>query len=217
MSHAYAAPGIYNLLLEVEDDSGQANQRAQLARQITVNQAPEARAGPDRRVCPGETLRLDAGRSHDGDGEIQVYHWDFGNGDSAEGARAQYAYPEAGEYELTLRVDDGSGSACATAQDRARIRVNHPPEPNIRLNAEEVFSGGAHDAVLFEAVDSRDADGDPLSYHWDFGDRQTASGARVWHYFERPGHYTVTLRVQDDSGTDCADSQTRMKLEVKGR
>lgn len=38
-----------------------------------------------------------------------------------------------------------------------------------------------------------------LSYQWDFGDGQTATGASVQHQYAKPGRYVVTLSAQDAS------------------
>ena len=60
-------------------------------------------------------------------------------------------------------------------------------------------------AVVFNASGSSDPDGDPLSYHWDFGDGTTAADSQVSKTFEQEGHYVVRLRVSDGrGGTDLA-------------
>ncbi|MCR9293420.1 MAG: PKD domain-containing protein [bacterium] len=51
--------------------------------------------------------------------------------------------------------------------------------------------------VTFDGSGSFDADGEPLSYLWDFGDGQIADGELVTHTFANPGVYTVTLTVDD--------------------
>lgn len=42
--------------------------------------------------------------------------------------------------------------------------------------------------------------GTSLSYHWDFGDGSTASGATVQHTYTTPGNYILTLTVTDPRG-----------------
>jgi len=65
----------------------------------------------------------------------------------------------------------------------------------------------AQKPVTFSASLSRDADGDIVSYSWDFGDGTTATGAEVSHTYAEPGRYTVTLRVTDDDGLEDEVSQ----------
>lgn len=59
----------------------------------------------------------------------------------------------------------------------------------------------ATEDVEFRATGS-DADGDPVSYRWDFGHanasgRATVEGARVSHFFYPEGEYAVTLVATD--------------------
>jgi hypothetical protein len=44
------------------------------------NAAPIADIGPDQAIAEGQSVRLDAGNSTDSDGNITLYHYDFGDG-----------------------------------------------------------------------------------------------------------------------------------------
>ena len=76
-------------------------------------------------------------------------------------------------------------------------------------------SGYAKLNVAFDGSSSYDPDGQIVSYHWNFGDGTTGSGATITHRFEddsdrnNDGYnegYTVTLTVTDDDGAEGADS-----------
>ncbi|MDN4161704.1 PKD domain-containing protein [Nocardioides abyssi] len=54
----------------------------------------------------------------------------------------------------------------------------------------------------FNAAGSTDADGDPLTYSWAFGDGQTGTGQAVQHTYAAAGSRTVTLTVSDGEDTD---------------
>jgi hypothetical protein len=45
-----------------------------------------------------------------------------------------------------------------------------------------------------------DPDGDALTYGWEFGDGETASGPTVTHVYNREGHFIVTLTARDGKG-----------------
>jgi glucose/arabinose dehydrogenase/PKD repeat protein len=55
--------------------------------------------------------------------------------------------------------------------------------------------------VQFSGASSTDADGDPLTYEWNFGDGSApATGAQVSHTYTQAGTFTATLRVSDGRG-----------------
>jgi uncharacterized delta-60 repeat protein len=53
-----------------------------------------------------------------------------------------------------------------------------------------------------------DPDGDALSYSWNFGDGNTATGANPVHTYLDNGVYTVTLTVDDGQGHTATDTLT---------
>ena len=63
--------------------------------------------------------------------------------------------------------------------------------------------------VSFDGTTSSDADGDSLTFAWDFGDGTTGTGPTPTHVYADPGLYTATLTVDDGyfGGTDI-DSLT---------
>lgn len=61
--------------------------------------------------------------------------------------------------------------------------------------------------VAFDGRSSSDADGDPLSYAWDFGDGPPgASDPAPTHTYASEGAYTATLRVSDGRGGEGSAS-----------
>jgi PKD repeat protein len=61
-------------------------------------------------------------------------------------------------------------------------------------------------SVTFDAASSSDADGDIVSYTWDFGDGAQASGPTQVHTFDNPGTFATRLTVTDVFG--LSDEQT---------
>jgi PKD repeat protein len=53
-----------------------------------------------------ETVTFNASASNDPDGTIVSYVWDFGDGDSDNGAMVEHAYTTVGTYNVTLTVSD---------------------------------------------------------------------------------------------------------------
>ncbi len=84
---------------------------------------------------------------------------------------------------------------------------NRAPVPRL---SSSVDSGTAPLTVSFDASASSDADNDPLTYSWTFGDGGTATGASPNHTFETSGAYTVKLTVSD--GELSASKQTTITV-----
>ena len=51
-----------------------------------------------------------------------------------------------------------------------------------------------------DGVASRPAVGSMVSYHWDFGDGSTGSGASVSHVYSKSWTYVIKLTVVDEGG-----------------
>src|SRR4029077_7721230 len=63
------------------------------------------------------------------------------------------------------------------------------------------LSGAAPLAVNFDASTSTDANGDALTYDWDWGDGTPHGiGAKPTHTYVTPGTYTATVTVNDGRG-----------------
>ncbi|MGW4977078.1 PQQ-dependent sugar dehydrogenase [Streptomyces mirabilis] len=61
-------------------------------------------------------------------------------------------------------------------------------------------SGQAALKVSFSSAGSSDADGDALTYSWDFGDGGTATAANPSHKYKANGTYTATVTAKDTTG-----------------
>ncbi len=81
--------------------------------EFNENTAPVADAGDDQSAAVAEIVWLNGEGSYDPDGQPLNYSWDFdandGIGQDATGTRVQTAYHIAGQYTVTLTVDDGLG------------------------------------------------------------------------------------------------------------
>ena len=59
---------------------------------------------------------------------------------------------------------------------------------------------GVGEKVWFDGRNSSDADGDPLSFSWNFGDGSTGVGRVKSHNYDRVGIFHATLSVHDGNG-----------------
>ena len=96
VQYAYRRSGVYQVGLTVRDDSATDTNVASDSLTVVVNEPPVADAGPDQRVSSSE-VRFDGTGSHDPDGEIARYEWDFGDGTSGVGPTPVHVYKSPGE------------------------------------------------------------------------------------------------------------------------
>jgi hypothetical protein len=75
-------------------------------------------------------------------------------------------------------------------------------------NAGPDQSADENTVVTFDGTGSSDADGDPLTFAWDFGDGTTGSGPQPTHKFPDDGVFTVTLTVSDGQGGVSTDTMS---------
>ena len=87
-----------------------------------------------------------------------------------------------------------------------RVAYTGNRAPSAVLSASPRF-GAVPLAVSFDARQSSDPDGDPLSYDWDFGDGSAhATTPTASHTYAAAGAYTATLRVTDSRGVAVTES-----------
>ena len=79
-------------------------------------------------VVAGQAVVVDGKDSHDEDGEIVSYEWDFGDSSNTKslevqngGPEVEHVYYDVGEYTITLTVTDDQG---ATATDQFTVQVS---------------------------------------------------------------------------------------------
>lgn len=133
-SHTFAATGVYPVTLTVTDNRGGVSSSTQ---QVTVtapvpNQSPVAAFTP---TVTNLTVSTDASASSDPDGTVVAYGWSFG-GVFASGVTANYTFPAAGTYPVTLTVTDDDGATTSVTQ---QVTVSAAP-PVETVIAEDLFA-----------------------------------------------------------------------------
>jgi PKD repeat protein len=196
-SHTYAnGPADYTVTLTVSDGDGSTSSDTLL---VTVNNAPPiANAGQDQTVNEGDVVTFNGSGSSDPGADTLTYTWDFGDGSPvATGSSVTHTYADGpATYTVTLTVADGDGG---TSSDTLQVTVNNaPPIANASANPNPVAEGSQ---IIFDASGSSDPGADALTYNWNFGDGNSATGMTVNHtYPDGPANYGVTLTVTDSDG-----------------
>jgi PKD repeat protein len=185
--HAYAAGGVYTVTLVVSDGKENSSPSVTTA---TINTPPVADANGPYSGTVGLLVIFEGSGSSDADGDPLSYSWDFGDGGTGSGVTPSHTYAAGGVYTVTLIVNDGK---IDSATSTATANINTPPV----ANANGPYFGTVGILLNFDGSGSFDADGDPLTYSWDFGDGETGSGESPSHTYALGGVYTVTLIVND--------------------
>ena len=218
--HTYSRPGQYRVTLTVIDNQNTSDNTYEMVEVKEANQLPIADftfspANPDTST----SVRFDASSSHDPDGIISHYAWDFGDGTLAVGILAHHTYTHPGKYRATLTVIDNGGLTDNTYKWITIRESNQPPIAQFttytlgstgeRKVGAQLLLGAQ---VWFDASISSDPDGTITKYEWDWdsdGSYDVSSKDPViGHIFTQPGIHEVTLRVTDDKGATAKVTKT---------
>ena len=222
VSHKYGQAGNYNVVLTVTDDRGGSDTSTYTVRiePVVTNQPPVAQINGPASALVGEQVIFDSANSHDPDGQIVRYEWDYG--DSAPRAAGSgestvaHTYNAPGSYKVTLTVTD-NGGLTATAHHTIVVQAPAPNQPPV-AQISGPTRGTVGEQVIFDSANSHDPDGEIKSYVWNFGDSapRTAGGGEstVAHVYDVPGTYQVSLTVTDNGGLTATAHHT-IVIEAK--
>ncbi len=217
--------GVFTLALTLEDRSG--NRAFANASFLAFDtQPPEVQflnfALPDL----GFPFTIDASQSHDPAGvNTSSALWSWVDDGRAYNSTAWPAltttFVGSGPHNLTLRLCDatancGTTSVVLDVRDRSgprltTLRVIVPGHAPVEIAPGEniVVPATVKQEVVFEVVGEDFST--PLTYTWQFGDGEVASGSRVAHRFLAVGGVTVTVVMTDTAGNSNS-SALRMDL-----
>jgi|GEM_PF-1911354 len=153
------------------------------------------------------------GEGADPDGGPVTYEWDFGDGtaNSTEKNPQYHTYWSWGTYDVVLTVTDDDGES---SQAVLRIVIDDadttfPESPGVCIEPVDIVVG-LDEEILFSS-DAADAEGQDLTYNWDFGDLGTSTEINPSHAYIVDGRYEVSLTVTD---TDMNESTATASVYV---
>ena len=127
-------------------------------------------------------------------GDPETLFWTFGDGTTDVGTSVTKVFDEPGSFEVTLTATNAEGSD----SDSAVITVvpgGLPPQAVI-ANLPTVVDVGQTIGLASESTNS------PTFTSWDFGDGETDTGSEVFHSWDEPGEFRITLTVSNATGQD---------------
>jgi PKD repeat protein len=195
VTHTYTVATTYDVTLTTTDLCGRISPTKQQVR-VYRNTAPGL-AAPDT-FCSGEPQTFADASSVLDDTSVGWY-WDFGNASTAEGAQVTYAYPDAGQYTVTLTVKGISGCSVSITKS-----VTVKPGVTVRFT-ESALCIGSQTQFLDQSVVS--TGGAITSRRWSFGDGTFSNAVNPVHEYNTTGTYKVTLTITSASG--CINFYTK--------
>lgn len=142
---------------------------------------------------------FNASTTTDPDEDTLTYDWAFGDGNISSGMVVEHAFELAGSYTVNLTVSDGGYNDSIT-KVLGVLQKNRAPLAVINVSVDmgpEGYLSHIGEDITFDAIGSTDADGDPMTFTWNFGDGTNATGDTVTHTFTNIGLYYVNLTVSD--------------------
>jgi len=191
-SHAYNAPGTYNVMLTVTNAFGCSDDTL-MSQVIEVIQTPvPAFSYTVNNGCVPLEVRF----QNDTPGlQDQTAFWDLGNGQTATTMDAITVYSTPGVYTVELTMTNTLGCS-ATRTDTDAITANGLPVVTFFV---EPDSGCAPLEVQFTNTTDPGMIG---GCAWTFGDGGTSNNCTSQHIYTAQGTYTVSLTVNSPAGCE---------------
>ena len=181
---SYAAPGIYDVTLEVINPAGQSS--------VTESSYVSITAQP----TAGFTYST-AGTSatfNNTSANATSFSWNFGDGNSSSDMSPVHDYAATGTYTVTLTTSN----ICGSITETQNVTVNLAP--GSQFGTAQQSSGCATYTIDF--VDS--STGNPTSWNWSFpgGSPSTSTMQNPSVTYSTPGTFDVTLMTANAEGTN---------------
>ncbi len=189
----------YTVTLTVKDGA----QTSVKTQQVTVYKPPTVNFSPSlTKGCAPLVVNFTANATP-GDGTIENYFWDFGDGSTQSTTSAQqshtYNFPQSSTVSLTVKNNYG----CYTTLPKPGL-IEVVPGINVAFDADKTVLCKTGDAVKFSNSSTGPTD---ITWLWDFGDGATSTEKEPLHVYNKKGIFPVKLSVNSASG--CSNSQTK--------
>ena len=187
-THVYADYGNYSVKLTVSDGKTESS----ITNPVKVSSENNPPV-PEFSYTEDNGLVKFTNTSNDPDGDELSYVWDFGDNTTSTQVSPEHQYAKSGAYTVKLTANDGA--ATVTKEHSVNVSII---DPVVNHKPVAMFSYSAAQNVVTFTDASTDADGDQLSYVWDFGDGQSSTAKNPQHTYEaKNASYTVKLTVND--------------------
>ena len=198
-SHAYSAPGAFNVKLVVTSNNGCIDTTT---KNINVYALPVVSFGvSDTSGCAPLCLTF-ADSSSTSNGSIGTWQWNFGNGTSSISKNPTACYTSSGTYTVKLKATSTNGCS-STLTKAGYVTVHSLPTAEFTFGPQPVTV--LEPLIQYVNTSSPDA----IENYWYFGDGDSLLNPEEHdpsHYFntDQPQKYTTQLVVMNQFG--CKDT-----------
>ncbi|HEX9815921.1 MAG TPA: PKD domain-containing protein [Candidatus Thermoplasmatota archaeon] len=121
-------------------------------------------------------------------GSIELWRWDFDDGNTSDEQHPSHTFRAAGTYDITLLIEDALGNVDSATQPLSIGSIGGPDV--FRIDFRYSVSGRTVDFEPIVTPEGAIVD----IYHWDFGDEETSRESAPSHTYAAENVYAVTLR-----------------------
>ena len=162
-----------------------------------------------------------SGNGSSDDSGVVKYNFNFGNNQQTDWIAeswVEYYYEEAGEYEITLNVEDDEGVQSSSG-DSLTILVEDMPDNSAPVAVLSLPKSGndyySDESVTFSSQGSFDPDDDSITFEWtsSIDGEVLSTELFIAEVFLSEGMHTITLKVTDTIGAyDTAEVKITVVL-----
>jgi len=211
-NYVFTTPGTYYVQIRARNDCGEVieptKHRVDVFPTPTPNFVADVTSGCKRLVVKFTNSTTINGNTP---ATSLTYDWDFGDGSAHyNGFTPQphiYTYKNS-PYTVTLTATNPATDCPGTITKTSYIIVNPPPGVDFVVKPDSITKIPNYH-FAFDDITS----GNPVAWHWDFGDGHTDNGQNPGHTYSDTGTYKVTLRVTSREGCDSLISH---KVQITG-
>jgi PKD repeat protein len=208
ITHQYNSPGSYTVTLTYKAGADEFIHVVFVSQSIVIS-APSPNVDADFTYSPSqpkvdEPVTFNAGATTDPAGVVNIWRWDFGDGQTGTGKIVVHTFATGSNFLVTLRVYRGADpiefipeTFYNSASRTVPVNTLLAPRAAFTFSPQEAIVG---QTIGFDASASSDPDGYIATYSWNFGDGMLSYGQQVSRSFPGPGKKSVILTVTDNNG-----------------